>query len=100
MDKDQKNTFLTIIQEPIITDKTTKLLENNQYCFQVDYHANKTLIKNAIEYIFNVKVEKINTYHQPKKKRRVGRFQGYKKHYKRAIVTLAADNSINLFADN
>jgi len=100
MNQDKASQLLTIIQKPIITDKSTKLLENNQYCFQVDHRSNKPDIKEAIEYIFNVKVKKVNTYHMPHKKRRVGRFQGYKAHYKRAIITLAPNNTIDLFSEN
>lgn len=100
MDKKQEKNFFTIIKKPIITDKTTKLLENNQYCFQVDHRADKIQIKKAIEYIFNVKVQKINTYHRPYKKRTVGRFKGYKSHYKRAIIKLSQKDKIDLFTDN
>lgn len=99
MNKKQEEEFFDIINRPIITDKTTKLLEKNQYCFRVYHKANKTIIKKAVEFIFNVKVININTSHEPKKKRKVGRFQGYKKHYKKAIVTLSNDSRINLFSD-
>jgi large subunit ribosomal protein L23 len=99
MNKELEKELLNIIKKPIITDKTTKLLENNQYCFQVDHRSNKPKIKLAIEYIFKVKVKKINTYHAPRKKRTVGRFKGYKTHYKKAIVTLSENDTINLFSD-
>lgn len=99
MDKDKIRKFFTIIKKPIITDKTTKFLENNQYCFQVDHRINKISIKEAIEYIFDVKVTKINTYHQPPKKRTVGRFTGYRAHYKKAIVTLSKNHKIDLFSE-
>lgn len=100
MNKNQTNNLLTIIKKPIITDKTTKLLENNQYGFLVDRQSNKSTIKLAIEYFFNVKVIKINTCHLPIKKRKVGRFTGYKTRYKKAIVTLSKNNKINLFTNN
>nr|YP_007878227.1 50S ribosomal protein L23 [Calliarthron tuberculosum]AGA63838.1 50S ribosomal protein L23 [Calliarthron tuberculosum] len=100
MNREQQKKLLSIIKKPIITDKTTKLLENNQYCFQVNHKSNKIEIKLAIEYIFNVKVKKINTYHAPRKKRTVARFKGYKAHYKKAIVTLSENDTINLFSDN
>lgn len=100
MDNKQTQEFLTIIKKPIVTDKTTKLLENNQYCFKVDHKANKTKIKQAIEYIFNVKVKKINTCHEPYKKRTVGRFKGYKKRHKKAIITLSKNHKINLFRES
>ena len=99
MDKNKIRHLLTIIKKPIITDKTTKLLENNQYCFQVDPRVNKSIIKEAIECIFDVKVKKVNTCHNPPKKRNVGRFTGYKGHYKKAIVTLSTNDKINLFSE-
>nr|YP_010336553.1 ribosomal protein L23 [Rhodospora sordida]UNJ14959.1 ribosomal protein L23 [Rhodospora sordida] len=92
-------TSLDTIKSPVITDKTTRLLENNQYSFLVDPKANKSLIKKSIELIFQVKVVSVNTFHMPKKKRRIGKFEGYKSHYKRAIVKLAPSDSINLFPE-
>ena len=89
-----------IVKYPIITDKTTRLLENNQYSFIVNPSSDKITIKAAIEYLFNVKVIKINTCHLPKKKRRVGKYVGWKSHYKKAIVTLSEGDTINLFAEN
>ena len=89
-----------IIKYPIITDKATRLLENNQYSFIVDRYSDKIAIKGAIEYLFNVKVIKINTCRLPRKKKRVGKYIGYKPQYKKAIVTLSEGDVINLFTDN
>nr|YP_010338150.1 ribosomal protein L23 [Erythrolobus coxiae]UNJ17735.1 ribosomal protein L23 [Erythrolobus coxiae] len=84
MIKNDSRNFLDIIKYPIITDKATRLIEENQYSFLVNPRANKTIIKQAIEYIFNVKVCGINTYHPPRKKRTLGKFSGNRAHYKRA----------------
>ena len=89
-----------IIKYPIITDKATRLLENNQYSFIVDRYSNKLLIKEAIEYLFNVKVIKVNTCRLPRKKKRVGKYIGWKPQYKKAIISLAEGNVINLFTEN
>jgi len=89
-----------IIKHPIITDKATRLLENNQYSFIVDRYSNKSQIKVAIEYLFTVKVIKVNTCCLPRKKKRVGRYVGYKAQYKKAIVTLSDGDIINLFTEN
>lgn len=89
-----------IIKYPIITDKATRLLENNQYSFIVDRGSNKLVIKAAIEYLFNVKVIKVNTCHLPRKKKRVGKYIGWKPQYKKAIVSLAEGDIINLFTEN
>ena len=89
-----------IIKYPIITDKGTRLLENNQYSFIVDRYSNKLTIKAAIEYLFNVKVIKVNTCRLPRKKKRVGKFIGWKPQNKKAIVTLSEGDVINLFTES
>lgn len=92
-------TLADLIRRPLLTEKATLLLENNQYVFEVAPAANKLQIKAAIEELFDVKVIAVNTHNPPKKKRRVGRFIGHRPHYKRAVVTLAAGDSIPLFPD-
>ena len=89
-----------IIKYPLITDKSTRLLENNQYSFIVDRYSNKVTIKDTIEYLFNVKVIKVNTSRLPRKKKRVGKYIGWKPQYKKAIVSLAEGDIINLFTEN
>ncbi|MEQ9481006.1 50S ribosomal protein L23 [Coleofasciculus sp. F4-SAH-05] len=84
---------------PIVTEKATLLLEDNKYVFDVVPKATKPQIKAAIESLFDVKVTGVNTLMPPRRKRRVGRFIGYKPQYKRAIVTLAPEDSITLFPD-
>ena len=100
MTKLSNKLLIDLIKKPIITDKTTKILENNQYCFAVNRYANKSEIKQAIEYVFNVKVKKINTLNLPIKTKTVGKFIGKKKKKKKAIVTLVEQDSINLFPEN
>jgi large subunit ribosomal protein L23 len=89
-----------IIKYPIITDKATRLLQNNQYSFIVDRYSDKIRIKNIIEYLFNVKVIKVNTCRLPRKQKRVGKYIGWKPKYKKAIVTLSEGDVINLFTDS
>ena len=89
-----------IIKYPIITDKATRLLENNQYSFVVDRYSDKLTIKSSIEYLFNVKVVKVNTCRLPRKQKRVGKYIGWKPQYKKAIVTLSEGDVINLFTDS
>ena len=91
---------INIIKYPIITDKATRLLENNQYSFIVDRYSDKITIKTAIEYLFNVKVTKVNTCRLPRKKKRVGKYVGWKPQYKKAIVSLQEGDVINLFTEN
>lgn len=89
----------SIVRRPIVTEKATLLLENNQYTFEVFPKATKPEIKAAIESLFDVKVVGVSTQHPPRKKRRIGRFVGHRSHYKRAIVTLQDGDSINLFPE-
>lgn len=90
---------ISILKYPLITDKATRLVELNKYTFMIDRKANKFTIKTVIEYLFNVTVLNVNTLNQPKKKKTIGRFSGYKSRYKKAIVTLKVGDNINLFPD-
>lgn len=96
MNTNQKS-ILDLIKYPILTEKTIKLLEQNQYSFAVTLKADKKSIKAAVEQLFDVKVIAVNTAIQPIKKRRVGRFIGKKAQIKRAVVKLAPENSITFF---
>ncbi len=78
-----------LVRRPIVTEKATRLMEENKYTFEVIPQATKPEIKAAIEDLFQVKVVQVNTHRLPRKKRRVGKFVGFKPHYKRAIVTVA-----------
>ena len=93
-------TNANIIKYPLITDKATRLLENNQYSFIVDRNSDKITIKNTIEYLFDVKVTKVNSCRLPRKKKRLGKYIGWKPQYKKAIVTLAKGDVIDLFTEN
>lgn len=79
-----------LVRRPIVTEKATILMEQNKYTFEVTPKATKPEIKAAIEDLFNVKVLGVNTAKPPRRKKRVGRFIGFKPQYKRAIVTVAA----------
>ena len=89
--------YRDIIKAPIITEKTATIAQDGQsYVFKVDTKANKTEIKQAIEKIFNVKVESVHTINVRPKKKRVGRYTGMTSKYKKAIVKLAEGNTIDL----
>jgi large subunit ribosomal protein L23 len=89
--------YFDIIKAPIITEKSNNITSNDRkYVFKVDVRANKTQIKQAIENIFKVKVETVNTINVKAKKKRVGRYTGMTNKYKKAIVTLALNNKIDL----
>ncbi len=86
-----------IIIRPIVTEKTTGLLADNQYTFEVALEANKHQIRDAIEKIFKVRVVNVNTMRQRGKVRRMGRFEGRRPDRKKAIVTLAEGDRIEIF---
>ena len=90
------NNYLDIILAPIITEKSAGMEAEGKYAFKVANTANKTEIKQAIEKLFNVKVEEIRTINVKPKKRRVGRYAGLTNRTKKAIVTLAEGQSIEL----
>ena len=85
-----------IIIAPVVTEKSAGNAEKGIYTFKVVKTATKTQIKNTIEKAFGVKVEKINTLNTKAKDGRVGRYTGKTKTYKKAIVTLAEGQSIDL----
>lgn len=97
--KYQERDLADLILKPIITEKGTIQMELGKYVFDVLPKATKPDIKAAIESLFDVTVVKVNTLTLPRKKRRVGKFMGYKAQYKRAIVTLKDGDSIALFPD-
>jgi len=86
-----------LVKRPLITERTTKLMEENKYSFLVDPKANKTQIKQAIEEIFKVKVKTVNTFNRLGKVKRMGRHEGRRSSWKRAIVTLEAGSRIEFF---
>lgn len=89
-----------IIKEPQITEKATALAGLNQYVFKVYPKANKIEVKKAVEALYGVKVEKVRMIHSPAKKRRLGRFEGWKaglsKGSKKAIVSLVKGEKIEI----
>ncbi|KPV52117.1 50S ribosomal protein L23 [Kouleothrix aurantiaca] len=86
-----------IIIRPLITEKNTNLMSLNKYSFQVDRSANKTQIRQAVEEIFNVTVTGVHTLNVRGKLRRRGNRFGYTSDWKKAIVTLAEGDRIELF---
>ncbi len=91
-----------VIRRPIVTEKTTDLREHvNRYVFEVDVRANKTQIRKAVEKMFNVRVKDVRTAIVRGKRsvmmNRAGRFEGYRPNWKKAYVTLADGDSIDLF---
>lgn len=92
--KDTK--YLEIIKAPVVTEKSQAAQAEGKYTFKVDPKATKLEIKAAVEKIFNVKVTDVRTMNVKPKKRRVGRYTGLTNRTKKAIVTLAEGQTIDL----
>lgn len=88
-----------VIKKPHISEKSTRLTEeDNSYTFVVDKDANKIQIAEAVEDKYNVNVEKVTVVKIPAKKRRLGRIEGVKKGYKKAIVKIEEGQSIEILS--
>jgi large subunit ribosomal protein L23 len=87
-----------VIVRPLITERGTEMREqHNQYSFQVAVAANKLEIRQAIEHFFGVKVTAVRTMNYRGKIKRMGRHEGKRADWKKAVVTLAKDDAIDLF---
>ncbi len=92
--------YRDIIIRPIITEKSMKLMDaDNKVTFEVAKGSNKTEVRQAVEGIFNVKVEKVNIMNVRPKAKRMGRHQGTTNAVRKAIVKIAAGQDINLFGE-
>lgn len=88
-----------VIVAPVVSEKSYNLIDEGKYTFIVDPRSNKTEIKNAIETIFDVKVETVNTVNRAGKTRRTRYGLGKRKNTKRAIVTLRPGQTIDIFGE-
>lgn len=90
-----------VILRPVVTESSMADLDDKRYTFDVNVQATKTQVKKAIEEIFDVKVVKVNVMNVKGKLKRQGRYVGYTKKRRKAIVTLSSDsNEIKLFNDD
>jgi large subunit ribosomal protein L23 len=87
-----------VLIAPVVSEKSYGLLDDNKYTFVVHPDANKTEIKIAVEKIFGVKVTAVNTMNRKGKARRTRNGTGQRKNTKRAIVSVAAGQSIDIFS--
>lgn len=87
-----KLTNYDIIRRPVVTEKSMASMSEKKYTFIVDIHANKSMIKRAVEDVFGVKVEEVKTARYIGKTKRVGVHVGKRADYKKAVIKLAADS--------
>ncbi len=78
-----------ISKKPVVTEKSTDGMQALKYTFEVDIKANKIEIKKAVEELFNVKVQDVNTIRMTGKLKRMGAYSGRRPNWKKAVVTLA-----------
>ena len=91
------SSYRDIIIAPVVTEKSANLsADGKKVVFKVAKEANKVQIKQAIEKIFGVKVTNVNTVNVRPKKKRVGRYEGTTKAYKKAYITLAEGSKLDL----
>jgi large subunit ribosomal protein L23 len=91
-----KGFFYEAVDQPHISEKATYLAEKNQYIFKVSPNFNKKEVKNAVEGIYNVDVLSVNMIKIPAKKRRIGRTEGFRKGYKKAIIKIREGQKIEI----
>ena len=94
----QRKDHRDVLLGPVVSEKTYRLIEDNKYTFEVHPDANKTEIKIAVENIFGVKVTAVNTLNRVGKVRRTRNGEGKRKDTKRAIVSVAAGQTIDIFS--
>jgi len=93
----REHTHRDVLVAPVISEKSYGLLDENKYTFLVDPEANKTQIKIAVEKVFGVTVTGVNTINRQGKRRRTRTGFGKRKDTKRAIVSVAAGDRIDIF---
>ena len=86
-----------IVNQPHISEKSSNLSAQNKYTFKVQKNHNKLEIKKSVEGIYGVDVVSVNVIKIPKKKRRLGQTEGFRKSYNKAIVTLKEGQKIEIF---
>ena len=84
--------LIDVIKRPVITEASVAAMDEKKYTFEVDTRANKTLVKQAVEAVFDVKVEKVNIMNVKPKFKRMGKYAGYTKKRRKAIVKLTSDS--------
>jgi len=90
--------YYSLIRYPVLSEKGTSLKEkDNKILLKVDINANKSQIKKAVEKTLNVKVKQVRTMRMKGKVKRMGRFEGKRADWKKAIVTLAPGEKVSFF---
>ena len=94
--KDSSQLAARILKSPHVTEKAMSLGQENKYVFKVAPEANKNEIRKAVQELYGVRVESVNIVNIPKKKRRLGKSEGFKTGFKKAIVRVAEGEKIEI----
>ena len=94
--KKTPETASLVLKEPQVTEKATDLVQKNQYVFKVFPDSNKKNIKRAIEDLYGIDVVSVKVINVPRKARRLGRVEGWRKGYKKAIIRIAQGQKIEV----
>ena len=86
-----------VVREPHISEKSTNLSQENKYVFKIYKNSNKLEIKKAIEGTYGVNVTAVNIIKIPKKKRRLGKTEGFRKSYSKAVITIKEGQRIEIY---
>ena len=92
--------MIELVKHPVFTEKSVRLIADNQYTFDVDVALTKPEIKRVIGQIFKVDVVSVNTHRPPRKKRRLGITTGFKSSKKRVIITIKKGQSLPLLTED
>lgn len=92
--------LLWFINLKLLTEKSAKLIEKNQYTFFIDPKLTKKQAKFIIENLYNVKIVSLQTNIPPKRRKRFSKFEGYKKKYKKLIIRVQENQSIEILKTN
>lgn len=90
---------IELVKYPVFTEKSVRLIANNQYTFDIDVKLTKPEIKKIIKELFQVDVLAVNTHRPPRKKRRLGITNGFKSSNKRVIITIKRGQTLPLLTD-
>lgn len=86
--------MIQLLKKYVLTEKSCRLMETNQYTFDVDLKLTKADIKKLMKDMFNVDVLSVNTHRPPRKKKGLGMSKGYKSSMKRVIVKIKSDSTL------
>ncbi len=84
-----------VLEQPYVSEKATELVKDNRYIFRIASDSNKILVKQAVEELYGVNIVSVNIINVPRKKKRLGKYKGWRKGFKKAIVEVKEGQRID-----